>query len=586
MFHPEQKLPNGTAKGMMQMALSRRMGVSLLAISAFGLGSAVVGLASQHAAAQTVARAQVSERVTETRLEGAARTQPPAITALQKGASGASDLGAAILAHLNNLARAESVRENDDITAIKAFYAMRDGAPLWFTPAGINNDGLAVLHVLKTAGAFGLDGDEYAIPLAVLADIENDAAKADLEIAITKRALAYAQDARGARVDPSQLSYEIFVERPLIAPSTILTDLLVAKDRAAYLQGLHPKHEQFALLKAALAERRATDRTGLKRREVRRLDNEIERISLNMEFWRWLPESLGARHVIANIPEFRVRLFKDGDILFSERVIVGKPSTQTPLFSDEMDHLIFRPFWGVPNSIKVKKLLPGLLRGRDAVAANGLKLKRGSRYVSARSIDWSRNDIRNFAVYQPPGPGNALGNVKFMFPNKHAIYMHDTPSKHLFNSKQRLYSAGCVRVRNPDEFAKVLLKLSNGWPEARTAAAFKRGPDDDRVDFDTKLPVHIGYFTAWVDPKTKDVAFFDDVYKHERHLRFALAGDYNRIVRVKRSVAADIQSIRESVEPVSDRGTPGSFWFGSRGSSGAANVPRSVWAREAFSSDN
>ncbi|MEO1265879.1 MAG: L,D-transpeptidase family protein, partial [Pseudomonadota bacterium] len=323
---------------------------------------------------------------------------------------------------------------------------------------------------------------------------------------------------------------------------------------------------------------------GKKKRKAKRKpmmrEQKLRRIRLNMEMWRWMPEELGATHVIANIPAFKVRLNRDGQTIFEERVVVGKYTTQTPLFSDVMEHIIFRPTWGVPNSIKVRELLPGLLRGGDPISRKGLRLQVRGRDANPRSVNWRRADIRNYTVYQPSGPRNALGNVKFMFPNRHAIYMHDTPSKHLFKRSTRMYSHGCIRIRNPQNFAKVLLKTANDWAADQTAQTYKRGPNKEQVNFDAPIPVHLIYATAWVDPKTEKLSFFKDVYKHERHLKFALAGDYRKIRKVRRSVSADYQTIRASVRA---RSSSQSWLFNSGG--GSSSGGNKDWMKNVFNSD-
>jgi len=241
------------------------------------------------------------------------------------------------------------------------------------------------------------------------------------------------------------------------------------------------------------------------------------------------PEDLGDFYVTANLPEFKMRVIKNGKVVHQERVITGKTSKQTPIFSDVMEHIVFHPFWGVPNSIKVNDILPSLARGSNAALnRHNLRIQHRGRDIDPRSVDWTRTDIRNFHVYQPPGRGNVLGVVKFMFPNKHQVYMHDTPTKNLFNSTTRTYSHGCVRVRDPQRFAEILLNADRGWPNSRVASLIDRGPENNTVKLDTHIPVHMVYFTAWVD-EAGDVKAFGDVYGHEARIKLALAGKWNQI---------------------------------------------------------
>jgi len=512
----------------------------------------------------------------------------------------ADDIAAAVLDRLQNERRGASAEARDEQKAIRAVYEMRKGRPLWVNGVGLAQNGAILRTVLADAGSWALDPADYTLDLDMLDGRADAGALAKAELILTRAALDYAGDARGGRVDPSALSYDIFVEPPIKPTAEVLTDIIVAEDVQAYFEGLHPQHAQFKILResylALLMHEDKEPSTDLirgtsKRKAAEKRSNtaerqtQIRRLKLNMEIWRWMPEELGDTHILANIPAFRVRLRHDGKTVFSERVIVGKGETQTPLFSDEMDHLVIRPYWNVPNSIKVKSYLPGLLRGRNSLARNGLRIKQGSREINPGAVNWSRADIRNYHVYQPPGPGNALGNVKFMFPNKHAVYMHDTPMKHLFKNDVRPFSAGCVRVRNPEIFAKRILGIANGWTDAETAQRYDNGPDNDRVDLETHIPVHIGYFTAWGDPETGAVEYFDDVYKHEQHLAYALAGDYGKIVKRKRSVSADFQRITSSVRPVNQTSSGGG-WFGSGFGSSGTSTPRSRWVGNAFGSDN
>ena len=165
--------------------------------------------------------------------------------------------------------------------------------------------------------------------------------------------------------------------------------------------------------------------------------------------WRWMPADLGATYLMVNVPEFQFRLVRNGEVVHTERVITGKAETQTPIFSDMMETVVFKPTWNVPDSIKVKELLPALARNPAALSRQGLKVSYKGQEVDPTQIDWATTDIRALHVFQPPSGDNALGIVKFLFPNKHAVYLHDTPTKALFNQTRRTFSHGCIRVRNP-----------------------------------------------------------------------------------------------------------------------------------------
>jgi murein L,D-transpeptidase YcbB/YkuD len=253
-----------------------------------------------------------------------------------------------------------------------------------------------------------------------------------------------------------------------------------------------------------------------------------EKILANMEEWRWMPDDFGELYVWVNIPEFTLRILKNGTLIHSERVITGLPDKQTPAFSESMKMVVFRPRWNVPNAIKVKELYPSLARGGAYFERANLRLTQNGRPVDPLSVDWTSADIRKFDIYQPPGEGNVLGELKFAFPNKHDVYMHDTPNKNLFDEASRTFSHGCMRVRNPRRMAEVLLAEDEGWDAAKIAELITNGPENNEVPIDHKIGVHISYFTAWVD-EAGQLQTARDVYGHEQRIKLALAGKWNEI---------------------------------------------------------
>ncbi|MBC8020369.1 MAG: L,D-transpeptidase family protein [Methyloceanibacter sp.] len=254
-------------------------------------------------------------------------------------------------------------------------------------------------------------------------------------------------------------------------------------------------------------------------------------ILVNMERWRWLPHDLGPFYVTVNVPEFTLRVVEEGKPVHTARVVVGKPDKQTPVISDEMEEIVFNPYWNVPNSIKNEEIAPYMGQGggffgggwdTSVLRRHNLRIKYGNRDVDPDQIDWSRNDIRNFDLVQPPGPGNVLGRVKFVFPNPHDVYMHDTTQKFLFNNAVRAESHGCMRVQNPNLLAQVLLKKDKNWSEARVESTFDAG-DDNHIALDQKIPVYITYFTLRVN---EDGSFssFNDLYGHDARMSAAIDG--------------------------------------------------------------
>jgi murein L,D-transpeptidase YcbB/YkuD len=256
-------------------------------------------------------------------------------------------------------------------------------------------------------------------------------------------------------------------------------------------------------------------------------EKQIVRILINMERWRWLPDDMGGEagiYVWANIPEFRVRVVKGGKVAFTERVIVGKTNKQTPVFSDMMEWIEIHPTWYVPNSIKVADIKPSLRRITSKVMERyHLRLDCGKYGRDWKKIDWNKVDIRGCSVSQPPGKRSVLGDFKFKFPNKHIVYMHDTPQKGLFKSARRTYSHGCVRIQNPRRMAEILLEHDKGMTSSRLGEILKGPKRLHKEDLNKHVPVHMTYFTAIFD----DEGVFStrpDVYGHDRRLAQALTG--------------------------------------------------------------
>jgi murein L,D-transpeptidase YcbB/YkuD len=253
-------------------------------------------------------------------------------------------------------------------------------------------------------------------------------------------------------------------------------------------------------------------------------------ILLNMERWRWLPHDLGSYYVNVNIPEFMLRVMKEGKPDFTTRVVVGKPDKQTPVFSNEMQTIVFNPYWNVPNSIKTEEIRPYLVEEGGWFGGGGwntavlqrhnLRINVGGREIDPSRIDWNRIDIRSLNIYQPPGPDNVLGNVKFLFPNKHDVYMHDTPQKFLFARPVRAESHGCMRVQNPDQLALTLLKEDQGWTAGRVASAIQSG-SDQQIPLRQKIPVYITYFTLKVNDDGS-MSTYGDLYGHDARMAAAL----------------------------------------------------------------
>ncbi len=247
----------------------------------------------------------------------------------------------------------------------------------------------------------------------------------------------------------------------------------------------------------------------------------LDRVTVNLQRWRWMREDMGQFYILDNVPEFLTRVVEDGKIIFTEKIVTGKTDTPTPSFSQDMQFIEFNPVWNVPNSIKTGEILPKLQRGSDVMEAQNLRAFYKGQPVDVYNVDWSSTDIKTFDFQQPPGGGNVLGVVKFMFPNRHDVYMHDTPSKTLFDKTVRTFSHGCMRVHNPQEFARILLEHDQGWGQSDIERAVAGG--NQQVRLQKPIPVHVAYFTAWVQDDGS-LSTFGDWYGHDRRLALALNG--------------------------------------------------------------
>ncbi len=240
-----------------------------------------------------------------------------------------------------------------------------------------------------------------------------------------------------------------------------------------------------------------------------------EDIIANMERWRWEPDNYGDFYVHVNIPEFRLWIMDGAREHYTTRVVVGTPKNQTPVIFDEIEHIVVNPYWNVPASIASNEIAPRLVANPGYLAGQNMELLYGGKVINAASVDWTTANIRNFHIRQRPGAGNALGQIKFLFPNQHDVYLHDTPSKSLFQRSFRAYSHGCIRVQNPMEFADAL--LANEVELSRASLEAQFGAREQWNNLKTKIPVHITYFTLRVD-EDGTIRSFGDVYGHNKRL--------------------------------------------------------------------
>lgn len=243
-------------------------------------------------------------------------------------------------------------------------------------------------------------------------------------------------------------------------------------------------------------------------------------IIANMERWRWMPRELGQFHVIANVPEYRLWVMRDGQATFTTRTVVGQNRHRTAIFSDEMEYMAVNPYWNVPSSIARNEILPRLLEDPGYIHRGNYEVIYNGNSVDPFAINWHAAAQQGMPrIRQRPGSRNALGEIKFMFPNQHSIYFHDTPSRSLFSRDQRAFSHGCVRVLDPWAFAEALLTNEPNWDIARARSL--QGSQERSLILDEHIPVHITYFTARI-AEDGHLIMARDIYGHHGRVMAAL----------------------------------------------------------------
>lgn len=251
-----------------------------------------------------------------------------------------------------------------------------------------------------------------------------------------------------------------------------------------------------------------------------------QQVEVNLERWRWLPESLGKRHIIVNIAAFELDVIEGGHSALTMRVVVGRDYRRTPVFSDKITYLVLNPHWEVPLNIALQDKIPLILKDPDYLSKEKMKVLQGwgaeTREVDPKTIDWPRVTEKNFVyrLRQDPGPLNALGRVKFMFPNKFNVYLHDTPSRELFARSERTFSSGCIRVEKPMELAECLLRGGPNWTAEKIRLAINKGIEQT-VRLPEPMPIHLLYSTSWVSPDGV-INFRRDIYGRDKLLADAL----------------------------------------------------------------
>jgi L,D-transpeptidase YcbB len=489
----------------------------------------------------------------------------------------------AVVDQLRNLSSGKYDRivgSKKDRTIVDAFYSGRDYAPLWITDGKLNERGKAVIAYLGHVDQDGLDPADYPVPNFSALSEPGDLAEAELKLDMT--IITYAHHASVGRVHWSRVSADIYYTLTAPEPADVLAAMVEAKDMAKALDAYEPHTPGYLALKAKLSEIRAgkadakkspvangpapklgasDDRVPVLRERLgisgdgttydkaladavkkyqqnhqlkvtgtltqqtidalngHQPDKPVDIILANMERWRWMPHDLGNTYVIVNLADFTLRVMHDGKPYWTTKIVDGKPEMPTPIMQAEMKYITINPTWNVPPSIVNHEYLPALQQDPTVLERMGLKV--------------GRNPDGTVHIWQPPGDHNALGRIRFNFPNKFLVYQHDTPDKYLFANEKRAYSHGCMRVQDPQKYAEVLLSLvrpNDGYTLERIKKMIDAGGEQD-IQLPTYIPVNLTYQTAFVDDDGK-LQFRDDVYGRDRQLLAILKGDDRRMADV------------------------------------------------------
>ena len=406
-----------------------------------------------------------------------------------------------------------------DLAALKTVYGDDETKPLWIEDDSLSPKAKTIVATIQDADDWGLDAAAYKLP-ASDATLSTEEAKADAELALSAAILKYARHAQTGRLTPSKVS-KLFDQHPKARdPKVVLGEIAASMTPDKALLATHPQHEQYQRLHSALVLARDSAKTVGRNPDN---DRNVQLIVMNMERWRWVPRDLGNYYVWNNVPEYEFRVLKGGQTIYQEKSIVGQYKYATPFFSAPMRNVVFHPNWTVPPTIVKEDIAPKLkgpkrggLFGSESrnttLRRYGLAVSYKGKPIDADTVDWNTVNIHKYTFVQDPGPANVLGKFKFNFPNKHAIYMHDTVQKELFSRQTRTLSHGCIRVNQPARFAALLLAEDKGWSMNQVQDTLARNQGQSKViSLNKRVPVHLTYFTAIAD-EYGSVRDYDDIY--------------------------------------------------------------------------
>ncbi|MGD9920803.1 MAG: murein L,D-transpeptidase [Pseudorhodoplanes sp.] len=575
---------------------------------------APAGVAAEPAAAQPVA-APAAEPAPAT-----VTAEPP--TAPEPVAQTAAVADQALSDRLRELLSSRNAdryfARRNERTAAEAFYKDRNYEPVFVEQRKQSPRGVAAVAYLQNVDADGLEPGDYPAPNFKEGDVD---ALAEAELRLTGEILEFARHASIGRVHFSRISNDIGFDQDVPEPSDILAKVSAAADLKQALDSYQPQHPQYKALKAALAKARgrsdkpaeeivripegpklganaddprvtllrkrlkiagdpsstvydqdvveavrkfqqgaglsvdgiagpatlrALNGTGAQKRE-----RTTDIIIANMDRWRWMPRDLGNNYVMLNIPEYRLRLYKDQNLYWETKVVVGKPSQATPIMTGSMKFITVNPTWNVPPSIIANEYLPAVRQDPGVLERMGLRME--------------QNRDGTVRIYQPPGDRNALGRIRFNFPNKFLVYQHDTPDKHLFAHDKRAYSHGCMRVENPLLYGEKLLSImlpNEKYSQEKLRSMY--GPAEININFPKTLPVHLTYQTAFVDD-SGNLQIRDDIYGRDARHIAVFRSDERRVADVAQATRPTGTGISaDQLRYQTREASPFADWFSSR----------------------
>ena len=387
---------------------------------------------------------------------------------------------------------------------VSHFYEQRAHEPAWVIDGGHAPEAATLL---SRAAEHGFEPDDYSHTSLTSAvnslkdkELSKDAGRlTELDVALTVALLHLGRDVALGRQQPTTIDtrWRAMREPPDFSGTLAHAH---ATNLSDWLNTVRPKHPEYAALQKILAGGATDDR---------------DRIAINMERWRWLPDDLGDRHLLVNIPALHMAAREHGQSVLDMKVIVGAVEHATPIFSGDMQTVVFSPYWNVPDSIAEGETAPAAARDPAYLTRNNIEIlrvsKEGVEQVNPADVDWDDEEgLKSLSFRQRPGANNALGHVKFLFPNKYDVYLHDTPADALFARQGRALSHGCIRLEQPEKLAAYILRDRPEWDPKSIETAMHAGTEK-HVKLETSVPVHLVYFTVWPNAQG-GVDSFQDVY--------------------------------------------------------------------------